>query len=536
MSPTLHHSSIAQRLSLARVSLALIFTASLQAQSIWDGGGVNADFLNAVNWTGDTAPTSATTTQIQFAGSVNTSPVLNSDLQVGTITFNSGASAFSVSGTGLISLDGAGSAGVNSNNQGIINNSSSLQTISNAIKLTGNSIFTAASGSITLEGNVDTNGKQLQLRAMSNGLTLELDGIISGSGGLVLRGPNNGNASTSIIRLGGANSFSGGIQLWGSNLRLANDSALGSAANTLLVGQSSLTDPISVLTEGNRTIAQSIRLTSKAVSGAYTIGGSDAATSTYSGTITVNTTSSTANSQAAMPLIVTAASGGRVNFTGGIIRDSASTGTGDTLIKSGAGIVALSGTTTYSGTTTVNAGTLLINGSLSNGGAAVTVADSAALGGSGTINRDVSVLDGATFTPGDFNSSSVSQAGTLTVNGALAFANTSILNFDLGSSSDLVAVSGNLTLDGVLNITAGSGFGVGTYELFSFTGTLFNNTLTLGTLPSGFTYALDFSTANQVNLTVSAVPEPATAAMILGVVALGAVACTRRRRTQPMAS
>lgn len=512
----------------ACATLALAALAPLSAQSVWIGGGADNSFLTPANW-GGTAPVTGTTTAVQFAGSTRTSPVLNSDFELASIAFNSGASPFTLSGTGVISIFGAGTGSITGNGQGVINNGSSLQTISNAIKLTGNTIFTAGSGDLTFNGAIDNNGKQLQLRVPTSGsLTLTVNGAISGAGGLIVRGANSGSATTAIVRLSGANTFTGGVQVWGSNVRLASDAALGTSANAITVGVLGISDPISILTEGNRTIAQSMRLISASGS-TVTLGGADASTSTYSGTITVNTSSGTANSQTAKPLTVTAASGGRVNFTGGIVRDSASLGSGDNLTKTGLGIVSLAAANTYSGTTAVNAGTLLINGSLSAGGAAVTVADSAALGGAGTINRAVSISAGGIFTPGDFNGSGASQAGNLAIVGNLAFANTSSLRFDLGTASDTVSVTGDLTLDGLLTVTGGTGFGTGTYTLFSYTGTFLNNTLTLSSLPSGYDYALDTTTAGLVNLTVSAIPEPSSIAACFGLVALVGSVCLRRR-------
>src|SRR5262249_60706371 len=58
----------------------------------------------------------------------------------------------------------------------------------------------------------------------------------------------------------------------------------------------------------------------------------------------------------------------------------------------------------------------------------------------------------------------------------------------VGASTTAGAVTGALTLDGVLNITAGAGFAQGTFTLFTATGAITNNSLTLGTVPSGFSY------------------------------------------------
>lgn len=67
-------------------------------------------------------------------------------------------------------------------------------------------------------------------------------------------------------------------------------------------------------------------------------------------------------------------------------------------------------------------------------------------------------------------------------------------------------VNGNLALNGsTLDITALSGFGAGTYELFNYTGSL-TGTLNLGPLPTGFTaadFSIQTSIAGQVDLIVT---------------------------------
>jgi fibronectin-binding autotransporter adhesin len=75
----------------------------------------------------------------------------------------------------------------------------------------------------------------------------------------------------------------------------------------------------------------------------------------------------------------------------------------------------------------------------------------------------------------------------------------------------LVNVAGNLTLDGVLNVINGGGFGSGAYRLINYTGTLSDLILVLGTLPAGFTSAnvtVTTGVAGQVNLVVSTAGPP----------------------------
>ena len=95
--------------------------------------------------------------------------------------------------------------------------------------------------------------------------------------------------------------------------------------------------------------------------------------------------------------------------------------------------------------------------------------------------------------------------------------------------NDLISVTGDLTLDGTLQITPLAGFGNGSYRIFDYTGSLTNNGLSLqpGFLASYPGSAIDTSIANQVNLTV--VPEPTAAVSALA--GLGLLFGTRRRRS-----
>jgi outer membrane autotransporter protein len=170
--------------------------------------------------------------------------------------------------------------------------------------------------------------------------------------------------------------------------------------------------------------------------------------------------------------------------------------------KTGPGELTLSGTNTYTGNTAVTAGNLLVNGSL--GAGSVNVSSGATLGGTGTIGGPVTIQSGGILSPG------VSFVpGTLTM-GSLTLNSGSILNYDFGipnvvnsGINDLVIVMGNLTLAGTLNVTDVGGFEAGVYRVFNYSGSLTNNTLNLGSLPSGFGFSVDTAHANQVNLIVS---------------------------------
>jgi hypothetical protein len=99
------------------------------------------------------------------------------------------------------------------------------------------------------------------------------------------------------------------------------------------------------------------------------------------------------------------------------------------------------------------------------------------------------------------------SASTLSNSTSLALPATSVVNFVLGTNNATVAVAGNLALNNTLNIATNGGFGPGTNTLFTYTGTLTGSLPALGTVPGGYNYAFDTSTAGQVKLVVT-LPAP----------------------------
>lgn len=220
------------------------------------------------------------------------------------------------------------------------------------------------------------------------------------------------------------------------------------------------------------------------------------------------------------------------------------------------GKLILTNADTYTGTTTISAGTLALGagGSLANT-AEIMIADGATfdvsasgftlgngqlLGGAGSVVGAFVAGDGSTIAPG-------SPAGTLTFEDGLTLEAGSILEFQLGSASDLIAV-GNGTLTGpdggtvTLNLSDAGDFDPltgATFTLFDFSGASTENfdiaDFVVGTLPAGTTPA-DYSfglSAGALTLTygaASAVPEPASWAVLVGAAAFGCAFARRRRR------
>ena len=101
--------------------------------------------------------------------------------------------------------------------------------------------------------------------------------------------------------------------------------------------------------------------------------------------------------------------------------------------------------------------------------------------------------------PASFADSAFFDASPITLSGSvvaditsLALPSAAPVNFTLGTNAATVAVTGNLTLDSTINITAGPGFTNANYTLFTYTGSLIWQAA-LGVTPTGFpgfTYAL----------------------------------------------
>ena len=159
------------------------------------------------------------------------------------------------------------------------------------------------------------------------------------------------------------------------------------------------------------------------------------------------------------------------------------------LTKAGAGTLTLTDYNTYSGAVTVNAGTLLLSGPSNNATQSFTVNNAGTLGGTGSTKGSATFAGGSTLTPG---------VGLTLGNTTLS--DTTTLNFTVGTSTTTVN-TGTLTLDGVLNITAGTGFAQGTYTLFSASAAPTDNLVRLGTAPATNSYLYQFS-GNLVQLVV----------------------------------
>jgi len=210
---------------------------------------------------------------------------------------------------------------------------------------------------------------------------------------------------------------------------------------------------------------------------------------------------------------------GQTTFSG-IISGGSSTALA---LTADSGSINLTGQNTYGGTTTIEgAGTVVLGTATTLAGA---TGDLVIAGG--TLQAAVSTTIGGNVT---LNSGSLNVGSTqltLAAGKSLAISGGAI-GLTLGTNAGQIAGSGSVTVTGgslALN-TSGAGFSYGdTYQVFSGFGTTNYSELTL----TGFDSA-DYtaSLSSDGDLSFSAVPEPATYALIMGLGALGFVAYPKR--------
>jgi len=400
----------------------------------WTGlDGADSQWQRPLNW--NSAPPNAGDT-VEFTGAPpRVNPYMESSYSLAGMTFDPGASAFTLTAAGGATL-------TNLPGGGVVNNSASLQTLNLPIALAGPLGFNTAAGDIAVGGAI--NGPSAVTK--------------SGNGTLTLSGNNSG--------------MGGGVALSAGTLNVNNNNALGSGA--LTIGGGTALDNTS---GGSVTLANAMNW-----NGNFIFAGTTNLTQ-QAGAVALGT-----NSQ------VTVAN--NTLSVGGAIGDS---GLNRTLTKAGNGTLVLAGNNTYGGVTTVNAGTLHIshNNALGAGAGNTTVAGGATLeiGGGLTVNEAITLGTAATLKVAASGSSTLGATITVaTTPGSTIYADTGS-SLTLNGSTSIGPGNGCVTFDGPGNITINTATattfgpmtknGAGVLTLNGVYGTTGSKTVNQGTLLLG---------------------------------------------------
>ena len=462
--------------------------------------------------------------QVNLAGGMNVGG--SADLTLtGTVA---GAGSLVKNGAANLNLNGTNTyVGGTTLNAGTVTvgNSSALGTgaltVGGAATLDSSSPLASLANAVVLNAALSAGGTQ----------DLTLGGVVSGAGQLIKNGAAN-------LTVNGTNTFSGGSTLNAGTLTLGSAAALGSGG--LTVGGASTLDTSTGMSVGNNitlnaglTLAGSNTLNlSGVIDGAgsltkdgfgdLTLSGNNTFTGALniaSGSVTTvssgalgNTSGANISAGANLNLNSSASlkglsgsgsvqiAGGNTLTVGGL--SNTSTFDGDLggsglLTKVGTGTLNLTGSNGLTGNTNVNGGTLNLTGSLAS--TQLNVNNGATLTGTGSALGIITINSGGHL--------ALSSGNTLSTSSLILTANSNVdASLATPSTSSLMNIGGNLTLDGHLNVTDAGGFGVGVYRLFNYIGALTDNGLTVAGVPVGYGLGdiLVQTLGNQVNLVVSA--------------------------------
>ena len=443
---------------LIRFGMSLALCCATAHAATWDGD-TSANWSDAGNW--DTAP-SATGSSVVFTGSSNTTNNNNLAVtSVSSLTFDSGASAFTLTGSALTGAT-------------ITNNSSNLQTIN--LAWSGNTTVNAASGDITLArysgatlastgshtlnlgtqapGSVQINvsgGGTVKVNSTDNTNDNIAYNVAINNGTLQLLRSNqmhyntpvtlNGGAS-SVLDYNGYNDEVGKLQGTGG---IVTNSAIGTTSLITIGGGNNSSDFSNILLQnGAGTLALTTRRTGSATPNTYTMG----AANTFTGKMTIGDITN----------VSVLANGGVASSIGAGSNSSANLAisTDSTLRYTGSSTSTNRGFTTGSATSSkievVNAGTNLEFTSASIGGFTKTGAGTLILSGNVSGASAPSVTQGTLVLNASGNSAfsgsiTVGSGGTMKLGSAstgdMIHDNTSVTvngggMFDMGGKSEKV--------------------------------------------------------------------------------------------------
>lgn len=505
------------------------------ANSAWNISGfleVGHDGTGTLNVTDGGSVTAAQSTALGVTSSATGNILVSgtgSALNTGTAFYlgHTGAGNLTIASGGAVAADNF-NVGFAATGVGTLNlNSGGTLRIGGLTQGNGSGTLTLAGGTLEAINRSFSSSVPLVLASATNstvsvsGLAVQLDGLISGAGGLTKTG-------VGILTLGGNNTFSGGTTLSGGSL---HNAALGSGAVTLAgglldLGGFSPTLPSVVFNGGTFTNGSlenatafevqsgslSAALTgnaalTKTTAGTFTLSGDN----TYAGGTTINAGTLTLGHANALGTGATSIAtdgtldlGGYVPSAGNLTLDGGTlqggslsptaltlnsgtvaatlTGTG-ALTKSGGSTITLGGNNTYSGGTALSGGSLVI-------------AHNAALGTGTVAISNGAVIDASPLANLVFGGSGATQSVTVTGAGSQLYTANGLTFGNAGNSTVEVTGGASVTSLGTTSFGVGSGIGAG---VVTGTGSVLevSNTLNVGAF--GGTGVLTIGAGGTVN-------------------------------------
>jgi autotransporter-associated beta strand protein len=421
-------------LTLVAVFLGICATQSW-AQSTWTGGA-GTNWNNAGNWTGG-IPT--TNTVLNFGGTITNQPTNNdiAGLTTGNINFTNNGVAHTTAFT--------------------------LGTLGQSITLGGSITTTAiAGGGTPITDVINLNLAMSASRAFNIGLShdLTINGVISGSGFISKTGAG-------VLTLAGANSYTGITYIDSGTLKLGAANGLPGSTVEIKRGSTSDTNPVLDLNGFSDTIGainfgHNTSNASNAGGSQSIINSGGAANLTLGGNVTYRAGSTGfQNGQATISANLILGGTNREFIVGDSsnaaidLLVSGDITASDGLLKTGAGLMRISGNNSWTGTTFVREGTLQLGSSTALSSAASSLNFQLANGGATTgavldlngFNATVSLINlgAGTTAVGNLTSQIIDSAGggLLTLAGGVTY-NTGTA----GNHNGQATISANLNLNG----------------------------------------------------------------------------------------
>jgi autotransporter-associated beta strand protein len=540
MTTTMTRTTLNALRSIALFASAVVAgSATLHAQTAWDGGAGNTNYANNLNWAGDVIPGDGNNSGAVI-GNGSTQTVVYSTATSYTSNGTGAANSLRVgtgtNGVGSLTLNG--SAGTLTFGGNEFGNAAFIGTTGGTVATTGT--VTVSAGTLSITGGSDT---AINIGVSTGGLSGVKSGALIMNGGTVNVASRILMGANHVQTVGTLTISSGLLNMQATGSTDPGQIRFGVGTNTVNL------DGGTVNLRGFHTSVASNTLSTIFFNGTTLRAGANIAD-------LMNGTTANANYEIKNGGLIMDTNNFNVTINDALSDAASNNGL---LRKEGNGTLTLSAANAYTGTTTVDAGTLVVNGSLA-AGSAVSVGANGTLSGTGTINGATTIF--GAHTPGNspgiqtFASDLAYDGGNSTVQWELV-GNTTTNAANPNAVYDQIIVGGDLDftdateLDLIFNGTGSTvlwsnGFWGSnqTWTLYdvagSTTGFLANFSLnpsawldsgsnSLASVRSGASFNVSQS-GSDILINYVAVPEPATLAILAGGVIGLAVVLRRRLR------